>query len=164
MENSKNNQHSANNEVLSAVKLLSEKTDKQLDEVLEAVNYFANETRQEFISIRQEMATKQDLAELRMETRQDLAELRMATKQDLAELESRMVTVDKIDEMESRLATKFVTKAYLDDKLADQTLEIFLRLDKRQDKDKNFKEKLVGVISSHDLITAREANDLKELI
>jgi len=125
MENSRNNQHSAT-----------------IGEVLEAVNCFADETRQEFINVRQEMATKQDLADL---------ESRMASKEDLADLESKM-------------ATRFVTKSYLDDKLADQTSKIFLRLDRRQDKDRSFKENLVGVISGHALITSKETDDLKELI
>lgn len=160
MENSKNNQHSATLEVLSALNVLADRTDKQFEDVLEAVNYSADETHQEFVKIRQEMATKKDLAE--MASKQDLA--KMVTRQDLVDLEARMVTGDKIDEMEGRLATKFVTKAYLDDKLADQTSEIFLRLDRRQDKDRNFKEKLVGVISGHSLITPGEASDLKELI
>jgi len=134
MENSKNNQHSAT-----------------IDEVLEAVNGFADETRQEFINIRQGVAG----LESRIATKQELAEFRTATKQDLTDLESNL---------ESKMATRFVTKSYLDDKLADQTSEIFLRLGRRQDKDKNFKEKLVGVISGHSLITSTEADDLKELI
>ena len=126
MENSKNNQHSAT-----------------IDEVLVAVNGFADETRQEFVNIRQDIAG--------MASKQDLAELRMATKQDLADLEPR-------------LATRFVTKTYLDEKLADQTSEIFLRLGRRHNKDRNFKEKLIGVARNHSLITVGEADELKELI
>jgi Mg/Co/Ni transporter MgtE len=155
MENSKSNQHSATNDkVLEAVNQLSDrvdrladKTDKQFDDVLDVVNIFATETRQEFISIRQEMATKKDLAGFA--TKDDLAGF--ATKEDLVDLESKMTT-------------RFVTKDYLDEKLADQTSEIFIRLDRRQDKDRNFKKKLVGIISGHSLISKKESDDLRELI
>lgn len=137
MENSKNNQHSA---TLDEVNQNVDGLRGLVEDVLVTVNDFADETRQEFINIRQDMATKQELAEFRM-----------ATKHDLTDLESKM-------------ATRFVTKDYLDEKLADQTSEIFLRLGRRQAKDKNFKKKLVGVISGHSLITSTEADDLKELI
>jgi len=146
MENSKNNQHSAmSDEVKGDIRGLK----AIVEDVLFSVNEFANETRQEFVKVRRDFAG---------------LESRMTTKQDLADLESRMVTVDKMDLMETRLATRFVTKSYLDAKLADQTSEIFLRLNRRQDKDRGFKEKLIGVISGHSLITPRETNDLKELI
>jgi len=125
------NQHGA---TLDGVKGDIRELKGMIEDVLFSVNEFANETRQEFVKVWRKMATKQDLAEFKI-----------ATKQNFADLEARMVTVDKFDEMESRLATKFVTKAYLDDKLADQTSEIFSRLDRRQNNDRNFKEKLISL-------------------
>ncbi len=129
MENSKSNQHSA---TLDEVKGDVRELKGMIEDVLFSVNEFADETRREFVKAWQVLsgtASKQDLAE--MATKQDLAE--MASKQDL-------------EDWGSKMATRFVTKSYLDDKLADQTSEIFLRLDRRQDKDRNFKEK--GLASS----------------
>ncbi len=50
MGNSKNNQHSANQEVLSAINDLSEKTDQRFDEVFEVVTFIKDNavTKEEF--------------------------------------------------------------------------------------------------------------------
>jgi hypothetical protein len=164
--NASNNQHSAS-----------------LNDIYELVSFIKDN-----VPVREEVATKQDLTALRGDFAAlsgdftalrgdfaalrgdfaalsgDFTALRAATKQDLTDLESRMVTVDIMAEMESRLATKFVTKEYLDNKLADQTAEIFERLERRHNKDRNFKEKLVVTLSGHSVINKGEAGDLKELI
>ena len=108
------------------------------------------------------VATKKDLAALEsrmegkfvdLESRMTTVESRMATKEDLADLESRMATKEDLAnielgingkqylaDFESKMATRFVTKDYLDDKLADQTVEIFERLDRREEKGRNFRK------------------------
>ena len=147
-------------EVSDGLNSLAGENEKQFDEILAVVNDFAGQVDGRFAKIEGTMATK-------MATKQDLANLEskmVNLESKMVNLESNMVTVDKMDLMESRLAAKFVTKSYLDDKLADQTSEIFLRLDRRQNKDRSFKENLVGVISGHSLITPKESNKLKELI
>jgi len=123
------------------------------------MNEFATKTEEQFFEIRETMsamATKQDLASL--ESKVDGLESRFDG------LESQMLTVDKMAEMEGRLATKFVTKVYLDEKLANQTVEIFERLDRRLGKDRDFKETLVGTLSRRSLIDNQEAGNLRELI
>ncbi len=61
-------------------------------------------TKQDIAELR--AATQQDIAELRAATQQDIAELRAATKQDIAEL--RAATKQDIAMVESRLI-KWVT-------------------------------------------------------
>ncbi len=55
-------------------------------------------------------------------------------------------------------------KTYVDEKLNKQTEEIFTRLEKRFDRDKNFKEKLIAIMRAHRVGTLDEMMALEKLL
>ena len=55
-------------------------------------------------------------------------------------------------------------KTYVDEKLNKQTEEIFTRLEKRFDRDKHFKEKLVEVLRAHRVGSLDEMTALEKLL
>ncbi len=55
-------------------------------------------------------------------------------------------------------------KVYIDQKLADYTSDIFKRLDKKYQKDKEFKEKVVELFQRHKIGSAEELAFLKGLV
>lgn len=81
-----------------------------------------------------------------------------ATQEDLKGVEKR------IDGVESRLnEINYDLKVYIDEKLADYTSDIFKRLDKKDRKDTQFKEKVVELFSKHKIGTPEERAFLKGL-
>lgn len=112
-----------------------------IDEVLTAVNDFANDTKKRF----DDLESRVNNIESTMATKDDLAT--MATKNDLAGFEMQMVT-----------------KAYLDDKLADLGAEIGGRIMRRQEKEKTFKQELINYLKKHSLFDQKEIERLENLI
>ena len=55
-------------------------------------------------------------------------------------------------------------KVYIDEKLNKQTEEIFTRLEKRFDRDKHFKEKLIEILRAHRIGTLDEMVALEQLL
>ncbi len=145
-------QHSANKEVLSAINQLSDKFDNlsgrvdnlsgRVDELYDVVTFIKDN-----VPMRDEVVLKSEFEErmAKMATKEDLA--RFATKEDLAKTECRLVT-----------------KAYLDDKLADVISEIGKRINGVKEKGKVFNQKLVGFLDKHTVFETSEINELKELI
>ena len=86
----------------------------------------------------------------------------MATKDDLVKLEERMD--GKMDSLEGRLKTTMVTKAYLDDKLADLASELGDRIYRKDEKDKTFKKEVITVFKKHSLCNTEEIERLNELV
>ncbi len=144
-------QHSANKEILSAIKNLSDKTDKKFKDLYEVVTFIKDNVpmkdevvlKSEFEEKMAKMATKKDLE--KFATKEDLA--KFATKEDLAKTECRLVT-----------------KSYLDDKLADAISEIGKRINGVKEKGKVFNQKLVAFLDKHTVFETGEINELKELI
>lgn len=55
-------------------------------------------------------------------------------------------------------------KSYIDDKLADYTSDIFKRLDKKYDKDRQFKNKVVELLRTHNIGTTEDLAYLEGLV
>ena len=86
-------------------------------------------------------------------TKEDL--LKMATKEDLKEA---------IAESEARMETRLVTKAYLDDKLADLTSELGDRIYRHDNKERTFKSELILYLDENRAIKPEQTKRLKELV
>ena len=72
----------------------------------------------ESIPVAEQLATKQDLAELRAATKQDLAELSAATKQDLARLDAKIGTLEgKIGDLDAKIGGLDVRTGGLEGKI-----------------------------------------------
>lgn len=56
---------------------------------------------------------------------------------------------DMMNEMEGRI--KYELKSYMDDKFADQTSDIFSRLDKREGAHRTFKHKIVDIFKASNI-------------
>lgn len=86
-----------------------------------------------------------------------------ATKSELGELIDRKLE-EKFEAFEKRLENKFVTKAYLDDKLADLAVEIIDRLERRVDRERKFKFKLVEMFRKDRPASPEDVTELEQLI
>lgn len=64
----------------------------------------------------------------------------------------------------SNASLKHELKEYIDQKLGDYTSDIFKRLDKKYQKDKQFKEKVVDLFKKHKIGTAEELAFLDGLV
>ena len=135
-----------NNQELKEIKESIDKLQKGQADLTEIVIY-----------LKDNMATKDDV--IALEARVSTIENNMATKDDLRALEARMATKDDLKAQETRM----VSKAYLDDKLADQTAEIFDRIYRQETKDKAFKRELINIFDNHSFCTSSELDRLKEL-
>lgn len=116
-----------------------------------------------FQDIESRMATKDDIHALNI--RVDSIESRMATKDDLTRFATkddltRFATKDDLDGMETRM----VSKAYLDDKLADLGAEIGARINRRVERDQGFKRELLNLLKRHALIEMNEIEQLEAFI
>jgi hypothetical protein len=65
-------------------------------------------TKDDLEQLREQMATKDDLEQLRAATKDDLEQLReqMATKDDLEQLREQMATKDDLEQLREQMATK----------------------------------------------------------
>lgn len=141
-----NNQHSATNEVLSAVKILSDKTDKQFsalsDKTNKEIKALSSKTDKQFEGVLEAMNDFAGQTEYRFnKLENEVTEIKtiMATKSDLA-----------------KLATRIVTKDYLDDKMADLRGDLVVLTRKEDTKLKT----LVGVLKEKDVL---DVNDVKRI-
>ncbi len=103
---------------------------KDIRDILDTVNAFANHTEEQFAEIRQEIGgIKQEIGGIKQEIG--------GIKQDITQIKATMVT-----------------KAYLDDKLADMRGDLTIN-DRKQDKKVDF---LTRTLESKKIITAKEAD------
>jgi len=112
-----------------------------------------NQINEMFEFMKDNVATKEDLKGF-------------ATKKGLTELEERMngkMNI-KIDSLEGKLKTTMVSKAYLDDKLADLSSELGDRIYRKNELDKSFKKEVIIIFKKNSLCNTEEIERLNELI
>lgn len=73
---------------------------------------------------------------------------------------------DIVDEKLSQQKTEMVyeLKSYISDKLAEYTSDIFKRLEKREQRDRDFKKKLLALLREHDIGKPEELAYLEGLV
>jgi esterase/lipase len=103
---------------------------KDIRDILDTVNAFANHTEEQFTEIRQEIGVvKQEIGGIKQEV--------SGIKQDVGQIKATMVT-----------------KAYLDDKLADTRGDLTM-YDRKQDKKVDF---LTQTLAGKKVLTSKEAD------
>ncbi len=65
---------------------------------------------------------------------------------------------------QNRVETNFVTKEYLDNKLADLGAEIGRRINERTEREKKFKHELIAFLRHHIPVGDQELQKLEELV
>ncbi len=121
-----------------------------------------NQTQEILEFLRDNVATKEDIKD--MATKDDLAKLEIKLGSRMDNLESRMATKEDLIELEGKLKITMVSKAYLDDKLADLTSELGDRIYRKDEKDKAFKKEVIAIFQEHSLCHMEEIERLKELV
>ena len=71
---------------------------------------------------------------------------------------------EKFEESEGRMATKFVTTSYLDEKLADQAVVIIERLERRFEKERSFTAKVTEILKKSRVAEPRDIEELERLM
>jgi len=120
-----------------------------LDDVLEAINSFADHTEERFYNLSNEIVgIKKDVGSLKQDVgslKQDVGSL----KQDVGSLKLKVGSIQ----------AQMVTKSYLDDKLADLRGDLISN-DRKQDKKIDF---LTRTLESKKVLTAKEADAIISL-
>jgi len=137
---------------------MKEEKEPTISDVLDAVNSFATRVEERFGMV--------DARFDQVDTRLDQVDARI-DKVDI-KIEKLDIKIDKVEENLTdridKMETRLVTKAYLDQKLAETTAEIGDRINRRYELDKAFKETVVSILQRNSLITPQELSQLKELI